>query len=384
MIRRCIARRSCAAWSSSLSPAPRAQGKRFITENDLFKFTWIADPQISPTASTVAFVRVDGQREGEPLRDVALRRAGRRGSREPPRRLTSGIRDTSPRWAPDGKRLAFVRVGREGRQGAAGADLSADDGRRRSARDHRSSPRGAGGPVWSPDGQTIAFTGRDRARTRAGRRDEQEPATDAQERRQGRSRAPSIARTAIPATSTPSTTRTSSRSPSRCRRRRRRSTSARRSRSPTASSTRADSRVVARRRDDLLHLDARAPSRTTTSATTSSTRAGRRRRDHEGREHRRQHRQPRRCRRTANGSRSSARCAASRSAPTASPTSGSPTRRPDGDAEEPDRGLRLRHRAAASAAIRRRRAAGIASRSSGRPTAATSLSSSPPSTAART
>ena len=37
---------------------PGAQGKRFITEKDLFKFTWIADPQISPDGATVAFVRV--------------------------------------------------------------------------------------------------------------------------------------------------------------------------------------------------------------------------------------------------------------------------------------------------------------------------------------
>src|SRR5947207_800724 len=38
--------------------SPGAQGKRFITEKDLFKFTWIADPQISPDGATVAFVRV--------------------------------------------------------------------------------------------------------------------------------------------------------------------------------------------------------------------------------------------------------------------------------------------------------------------------------------
>ncbi len=37
---------------------PGAQAKRFITETDLFKFTWIADPQLSPDGSTVAFVRV--------------------------------------------------------------------------------------------------------------------------------------------------------------------------------------------------------------------------------------------------------------------------------------------------------------------------------------
>ena len=41
----------------TIAPA-QGQGKRFITEKDLLKFTWIADPQISPDGSTVAFVRV--------------------------------------------------------------------------------------------------------------------------------------------------------------------------------------------------------------------------------------------------------------------------------------------------------------------------------------
>src|SRR3981189_1401859 len=41
-----------------VAASPRAQGTRVITEKDLFKFTWIADPQISPDGATVAFVRV--------------------------------------------------------------------------------------------------------------------------------------------------------------------------------------------------------------------------------------------------------------------------------------------------------------------------------------
>jgi hypothetical protein len=41
-----------------VSISPRAQSRRPITETDLLKFTWIADPQISPDGSTVAFVRV--------------------------------------------------------------------------------------------------------------------------------------------------------------------------------------------------------------------------------------------------------------------------------------------------------------------------------------
>ena len=30
-----------------LSSVPRAQGRRFISEQDLLKFTWVADPQKS-------------------------------------------------------------------------------------------------------------------------------------------------------------------------------------------------------------------------------------------------------------------------------------------------------------------------------------------------
>ena len=41
-----------------LTAAPAAAQKRLITETDIFKFVWVADPQISPDGSRVAFVRV--------------------------------------------------------------------------------------------------------------------------------------------------------------------------------------------------------------------------------------------------------------------------------------------------------------------------------------
>src|SRR5262245_50411808 len=87
--------------------------KRLITESDLFKFMWIADPQISPDGSRVAFVRVLVNQKADRY-DSALWIVPTNGGAA--RQLTAGPRDASPRWSPDGKRLAFVRsTEKEGR-----------------------------------------------------------------------------------------------------------------------------------------------------------------------------------------------------------------------------------------------------------------------------
>ncbi|OLC45196.1 MAG: peptidase [Acidobacteria bacterium 13_1_40CM_65_14] len=143
---------------------PRAAGQRFITETDLFKFTWIADPQISPDGSTVAFVRVTvnekENRYESSLYAVPTAASQSSGvSNDTPRRLTSGIRDTSPRWAPDGKRIAFVRaIEKDGKVQPAQIYLLAMDGGE--ARPLSELANGAGSPVWSPDGKMLAFSSR--------------------------------------------------------------------------------------------------------------------------------------------------------------------------------------------------------------------------------
>jgi dipeptidyl aminopeptidase/acylaminoacyl peptidase len=139
----------------ALSVAPRAQSRRLITEHDLFKFTWIADPQISPDGSNVVFVRVTVSEKQDGY-DTSLFVVPASGA-APPRRLTGGSRDTWPRWAPDGKRIAFVRaIDKDGKTQPAQVYLLDMDGGE--ARPLTSLARGAGGPVWSPDGRTIAFT----------------------------------------------------------------------------------------------------------------------------------------------------------------------------------------------------------------------------------
>jgi len=82
--------------------------KRSITEKDLFQFNWIGDPQISPDGSRVAFVKVSVNEKKDGY-DTSLWSVSLRGD-EPPRRMTSGNHDSSPRWSPDGKWLVFLRA----------------------------------------------------------------------------------------------------------------------------------------------------------------------------------------------------------------------------------------------------------------------------------
>jgi len=139
--------------------------KRSITEKDLFQFNWIGDPQISPDGSRVAFVKVSVNEKKDGY-DTSLWSISIRGD-EPPRRMTSGNHDSSPRWSPDGKWLAFLRApeppaGTPGAGPGAGARppspqlylLPVTGGESWKVTDL---PRGANSPVWSPDTKMIAF-----------------------------------------------------------------------------------------------------------------------------------------------------------------------------------------------------------------------------------
>jgi dipeptidyl aminopeptidase/acylaminoacyl peptidase len=144
-------------FALELPSALFAADKRMITETDLFKFVWIADPQISPDGSRVAFVRVWVNQKLDRY-ETALWMVPTIGG--PARQLTAGPRDAGPRWSPDGRTLAFLRSGeKDGKPAPPQIYLLPFDGGE--AQQLTEQPRSPAGLEWSPDGKTIAFVSRE-------------------------------------------------------------------------------------------------------------------------------------------------------------------------------------------------------------------------------
>lgn len=133
--------------------APALAQKRNITEKDLFNFVWIGDPQVAPDGSRVAFVRVTVNDRKDGYNTAIWTVATATGET---RQLTNGPRDTTPRWSPDGKYLLFVRAPEvSGRTEPSQLFMLAMGGGE--PFQFTTLPRGAGGPQWSPDGKSILF-----------------------------------------------------------------------------------------------------------------------------------------------------------------------------------------------------------------------------------
>lgn len=133
--------------------SPVLAQKRNITEKDLFSFVWIADPQVSPDGSRIAFVRVTVNEKKDNYNTAIWFVTPATGET---RQLTNGTRDSTPRWSPDGKYLVFVRSPeRDGRPEPPQLFMLSMAGGE--SFQFTSLPRGAANPQWSPDGRSIAF-----------------------------------------------------------------------------------------------------------------------------------------------------------------------------------------------------------------------------------
>jgi dipeptidyl aminopeptidase/acylaminoacyl peptidase len=120
---------------------------------DVYLLEGVADPHIAPDGTQVAYQATWIDREKNGYRG-AIWSAALDGS-TPPRRLTWGEKDSSPRWSPDGRWLAFTSSRGDDKSPQQLYVLPAAGGEARRLTDGKESVSEL---EWSPDSTRIAYT----------------------------------------------------------------------------------------------------------------------------------------------------------------------------------------------------------------------------------
>ena len=134
----------------AVAAVPQAAPSHVFEGRDIFGLQWVEDPQIRPDGRAVAYVRMsydimsDRPRSSLWLMDVDS------GTQVP---IASGPgAHVSPRWSPDGKRLAYVSSSEGGHPQLFVRWMQTGEVAR--ITDLTEAPSGL---AWSPDGRSIAF-----------------------------------------------------------------------------------------------------------------------------------------------------------------------------------------------------------------------------------